>query len=81
MPKFSRGGKYRREKPGLLSHSDSVLFTVLSDVTDIRGNLVVSFSIPGGFGGLQNLFRSDLYFSKYLLRSMISWAGTGDRSE
>ena len=49
--KFSGGGKCRREKPGLLSLSDSDLFTVLDDVTDIRKDLVVSFSTPKHFGG------------------------------
>ena len=71
--KFSRGGKCRREKSGLLSLSDSDLFTVVGDVTDIRKGLVVSFSTPGASGGPQILFRQDVSFSMCVLRSVITW--------
>ena len=73
MLKFSRGGKCRREKSGLLSLSDSDLFTVVGDVTDIRKDLVVSFSTPGASGGPQILFRQDVSFSMCVLRSVITW--------
>lgn len=64
MPKFSKGGKCWRAKPGILSHSDLALFVVLSDVTGIRADLVILFSSPGGFESPQNLLRCDVHFSK-----------------